>query len=225
MVTITIIIEGGILPSDNADTATMENSQNLRESLNRIFSELLQEEVSIIIQMGAGYRSAASLFVNSKENFLCLYVDLDAPKKDMPAWFQKLENENPAKPIVFSEEKRKKVFFMIQEMEAWILKQPAAIEKWGKTKCYTRLKAETAIEQHTLIKNKDIEEIAQPSHVLSTLVKHFFKRTYNGKNKKVQYGKLKSAPELLDQIDVKELLTKDSELRRFQEEIVQCVSI
>lgn len=214
MVTITIVIEGGVLSTDGIDVLTMDNSSALRQSLNRIFRELLNEEVSIVIQMGAGYRNAALRFLAGEKNHI-LYVDLDNQKDKQSEWFDKLATENPQKPIIISEEKQKNVFFMIQEMEAWILKYPMSIVEWGKANGFKRLHEKELIQKHKLINNKDIESLNKPSHVLKDIIKHFFSKEYNGKTKKIQYGKLKSAPGILDNIDTTELLALDMELQRF----------
>ena len=215
MVEIIVIVEGGIVNTDKADVLTVDNSQVLRQSINRVFSNLLNENVSIIIQMGGGYRNAALQFANNEKQNIYLYVDLDDKKQNIPNWFSKLETENPQRPIIISEEKKQNIFFMIQEMEAWILKQPDSIDKWANKNGYIRLHKSDSIHNHPLIKDKNIEDIKKPSNVLSVLIRHFFQREYSGKKKKIQYGKLKSAPELLDQLDENLLLNNDSELKRF----------
>lgn len=215
MVEVTIIIEGGVINTDTTDVLTVDNSQALRQSLNRIFSELINEEVSIIVQEAGGYKSAAKLFANNANRNVFLYVDLDDEKTNTAAWFKKLEARNPQNSIVISDEKKQNVFFMIQEMEAWMLKQPLAIESWGQTNGYERLYPNETIAKHSLIAGKDIESISKPSEKLKILIRHFFRNNYNGKKKKIQYGKLKSAPGLLDHIEAIKLLMADEELQRF----------
>lgn len=219
MVEITVIIEGGIVNTDTADILTVDNSQALRQSIHRIFSELLKEDVSIIIQLGAGYRNAASQFVKNKGQGVFLFIDLDDKKENIPNWFYRLETEKPQKPIIIPDLKKQDVFFMIQEMEAWILKQPHSIEKWGSVNGYLRLHPTDKINNHSLIVGENIENIKKPSNVLYNLIKHFFQKEHNGKKKKIQYGKLKSAPGLLDQLDVSALFHSDSELQRFRKSI------
>ncbi|KAA6315926.1 hypothetical protein EZS27_033691 [termite gut metagenome] len=214
MVEISLIIEGGVLPG-SADVVTMDNSQALRQSLHRIFKDVLGLEVSIKIQLGAGYRAATRQFAASSEKNCCLYVDLDNKRECIPDWFDKLVTENPGKPIHILDDKRQNVFFMIQEMEAWILKQPAAIERWGKDNHYIRTHSNEPIEGHSLIAGKNIEDINKPSNTLGEIIKHFFSKERDGKLKKVQYGKLKSAPGLLDCLNATELKENDAELQRF----------
>lgn len=220
MVEITVIIEGGTVNADTAAVQIVDNVSALRQSLNRIFSELLGENVSIIVQPGAGYRNAALQFLRNNKQAIFLYVDLDDKRENIAKWFDKIKDENPNRPIEIPEQRRQYVFFMIQEMEAWILKQPSAIDKWGTDNGYIRLYQAETIGGHSLIAGKDIESIEKPSEVLYNVIKHFFKREHNGKKKKIHYGKLKSAPSLLDRLDVAQLLDADSELQRFRETVM-----
>ncbi len=212
MVEIRVIIEGGMVNTAVADAQTVNNSQALRQSLHRIFSKLLMKEVSIIVELGAGYRNAAKKFVQTPQS-ACLYVDLDDKRENQSAWFDRLATANPDQPIVIPVAKRSNVFFMIQEMEAWILKQPQAIDRWAAFNNYQRLHADEPIENHSLIAGKDIETIGKPSEKLHDLIKHYYKDEH--RNKKIRYGKLKTAPGLLDHIDPVQLRSDDSELQRF----------
>ena len=65
-----------------------------------------------------------------------------------------------------------------------------------------------------MIREKDIEAINKPSEKLSILIRTFFEKESDGK-KKNSYGKLKSAPDILDEIEVEKLLPLDAELQRF----------
>ena len=212
MVNISVMIEGGAIDS-NTDVATVENTASLRQSFHRIFSELSGNEVKISVEPKAGYRNAARLFSKSSDNNTCLYVDLDDKKENIFNWFDELERGN--NPIIISDNKKGNVFFMIQEMEAWILKQPEIIEVWGQKERYTRLNPQEVLAQHSLIAGKNIEDISKPSGVLYDIIKHFFSKEYNGKKKKIQYGKLKTAPKLLDCLDVTILKSNDTEAERF----------
>jgi len=212
MVEITIMIEGGVLQHANNDVATLENTQSLRQSFHRIFSELLGREVKISVQPLAGYKNAARKFIETSANNLCLYVDLDEKKENMNKWF-----DEKISPLIIPENKKEKVFFMIQEMEAWILKQPEAIEIWGKKKKYTRTNPQEILSQHSLIAGKNVEDITKPSkNVLPFIIKHF----YSSEKKKIKYGKLKTAPELLDCLDVALLKKTDSEIERFYNYVI-----
>ncbi len=123
-----------------------------------------------------------------------------------------INKEYPDKSIVIPEEKIGKVFFMVQEMEAWFLKQPGCIERWRIEEEYERKHPDENIAEHSLIRGKDIESIRKPSDKLRTLIKKYIS---DGK-KSVKYGKLASAPGLLDNLDVATLLPLDRELQRFK---------
>ena len=213
MVTLSLIVEGGVYP-ENVDASTASNVEALRQSLHSFFSRLLnREDISIKLFMGQGYRNATKTFIAS-ETPIALFVDSDLSPKDIDKWYDKLINhQNPEMSIVIPKERVQYVFFMIQEMEAWFLKQPECLEKWAKNEGYTRIEEGNDISNHSVIKGKDIEEISKPSQKLAILMKKFFKKGKKG----ASYGKLKTSPGLLDAINTEDLITKDMELQRFKD--------
>lgn len=211
MVRLNIIVEGGV-PSTNQSAETADNVESLRQSLHHFFRRILEcDDMDIKVFMGWGYRSAARCFIN--EPGACLYVDSDGPRSATDEWFDKLQDKNtPEKNIIIPDEQKEMVFFMVQEMEAWFLKQPDCLVRWAKCEDYERLHTDEEIAAHSLLHNKNIEEIAKPSEKLKILMRHFFK-----KNKKAaRYGKLKTAPILLDALEVSALLPLDDDLQRFK---------
>ncbi len=210
MVKLNLIIEGGVY-TENVSADTANNAETLRESLHKFFTRLLgRDDVEITIFMGKGYRNAAKQFIE-EQSLIGLFVDSDLPPENKYLWFNKLiNNEHPEKTITIPKEKINSVFFMIQEMEAWFLKQPYCLEKWAQKEGYTK-KDTTSIGEHPILKNKDIEKISKPSEKLKIIMKHFFIK--NKKNAK--YGKLKTAPGLLDALNVPALKVLDNELQRF----------
>lgn len=214
MVTLRIIIEGGIHINGNVDVDTVNNVASLRQSLNKFFSRIISsDKVSIEIIIGTGYRAAAKRFAES-ESDVSLYVDSDLPAEAVDGWFDKLRNEeNPEKSIIIPDSKREDIYFMIQEMEAWFLKQPECIDRWVAAADLIRKNPEEKICNHSLIRGKDIELIRKPSEKLAILIKKY---VADEEGKAIKYGKLRTAPSLLDNLDVTSLLTKDAELRRFK---------
>ena len=214
MVNLNVIIEGGTF-DPNAGDETFSNVEALRESLNKFFTRLLKrEDISVRVDVGAGYRNAAKMFLkNTADQYL--YVDSD--NSDTSKWFDKLNHPDPSKAIIIPAEAKDKVFFMIQEMEAWFLKQPECLDRWGKTQGYKRVKDDTKISEDNLIDDKDIESMSKPSKILGVIVQRYFERTLpNGKKNKVKYGKLKSAPSIIDELDEDALVSVDKELYRFK---------
>ena len=212
MVTLNVIVEGQSVREDMAEKVA-SNAAALRQSLNGFFTRVLNtDEVQITIFMGDGYRNAARNYATDSGN-QCLYVDSDLPYDRRMEWFKKLINsEHPEKNIVIPADKVDNVFFMVQEMEAWFLKQPECIERWRVENDYDRKHPEDNIAEHSLIRGKNIEDIKKPSDKLATLIKKYI--FDNGKS--VKYGKLSSAPGLLDNLEVSTLLPLDRELQRFK---------
>ena len=214
MVNLNIIVEGGTFDSNSCEE-TFNNVEALRESLNKLFSRLLKrDDISVRVDMGAGYRSSAKMFVkNSKDRYL--YVDSD--NADTNKWFDSLDDADPAKAIVIPADAKDKVFFMIQEMEAWFLKQPECLDRWGAERGYIRQKQGTEIASDNQITGKDIESLSEPSRIVGVIIQRYFERILpDGKKKKVKYGKLKSAPAIIDNLDEQALVAVDKELYRFK---------
>lgn len=211
MVRLNLIVEGGVY-TDNVSAETASNVESLRQSLHKFFNRVLRrDDIEITIFMGAGYRNAAKQFVE-ENSLMGLFVDSDSPAKTKHLWFERLINtEHPEMTIIIPEEKKKHVFFMVQEMEAWFLKQPECLSRWAEMEGYSRKDAKLDISEHSLIKGKDIASISKPSEKLSLLMKRFFFK----ETKAAKYGKLKNAPLLLDSLNVDSLIPLDLELQRF----------
>ena len=211
MVRLNLIIEGGVY-TNNVSAETANNVEALRQSLHTFFTKILKrDDITITIFMGTGYRNAAKQFVESTTP-LGLFVDSDLPPEIKHVWFDKLINkEHPEMSITIPEEKMKHIFFMVQEMEAWFLKQPDCLESWAKSEGYSRKNAKFNISDHSLIKGKDIEMVSKPSEKLVLIMKCFF---FKG-SKPAKYGKLRTSPRLLDSLDIDALLPLDLELQRF----------
>lgn len=211
MVRLNLIVEGGVY-TDNVSAETASNVESLRQSLHKFFNRVLsRDDIEITIFMGAGYRNAAKQFVE-ENSLMGLFVDSDSPAKTKHLWFERLINtEHPEMTIIIPEEKKKHVFFMVQEMEAWFLKQPECLSRWAEMEGYSRKDAKLDISEHSLFKGKDIESISKPSKKLYLLMKRFFFK----ETKAAKYGKLKNAPLLLDSLNVDSLIPLDLELQRF----------
>lgn len=211
MVKLNIVVEGGIA-LDNVSADTANNVEALRQSLYKFFVKVLRrEDLDITVFMGWGYRMAAKHFLKDPASN-CLYVDSDEPYSTKHKWFERLVNDiHPEKTIIIPDSQKSMIFFMVQEMEAWFLKQPDCLDRWAIAEGYSRKDTHENIAEHSLIKGKDIENISKPSVKLEIIMKRYFV-----KNKKAaKYGKLKIAPTLLDSLDPETLIPIDLELQRF----------
>lgn len=210
MVRLNIIVEGGVaLNNISADTAN--NVEVLRQSLHKFFTRVLsREDLDIIVNPAWGYRSAVKRFLGSTSD--CLYIDSDEPPATRHKWFERLVNDtHPEKTILIPDARKSMIFFMVQEMEAWFLKQPDCLSRWADVEGYTRKDSHENIAEHSLLRGRNIEDISKPKDKLKIIMRRYF---HKGK-KVAKYGELKTAPVLLDSLDVPALIPVDLELQRF----------
>lgn len=220
---IRIVIEGGVLPHNKNGSTTNEKTINtydgsevLREELKKFFMNVLGiSDLSVIVTYEGGYKNAARVFVAQQEEDY-LYTDLDDVPEKRSEWFDKMEQDG----ILISAERRQAVFFWIQEMEAWFLKQPQCIEAWAAVK---RIEIKKPIASDPLIAGKDIEHLPhKPSYVMKVIFGRDLKNTKKGRNGKPQklvYGKLRVAPRLIPYLEPQKLKEQDTELQSFVESV------
>lgn len=194
MVRIRITMEGGIVKNLNDNAQTIQNSEALRESFNKLFSSVLKDSIKIIIDIRGGIEHTINYYKKCVESDsqVLLLIDLDDSK---------IERNNKIISYGLSEY-NESIFFMIQKMEAWILSQPNVIEE-----CYSHLKSSTTkISTDNNILNKNIEDIPHPDFVLKTIFARYFEVLKNGKKSKFIYGKLKTTPILIQRLDIHKLM-------------------
>ena len=220
---IRIIVEGGAYPTNNTHSATdltLDGSEVLREELKKFFTAVLGiADISIIVSYQAGYKNAAKIFISKpEENYL--YTDLDDIPERRADWFTHLAEVG----IVIPDERKPDVFFWIQEMEAWFLKQPQSIERWATDR---NIKIKRAIVEDPLISGKDIEHLQhKPSYVMKVIFQRDLENTRKGKNGKIQkleYGKLRHAPRIIPYLIPQDLMANDAELRAFVKRVKEQV--
>lgn len=217
---INVYVEGGVI-NGNVDATTNNNSEALREELNRFMRRALNcDNISIVVKKCSGYKEAAKQFINAtnnEENYL--YVDLDRKPEQRDEWFKSLSDDG----IKMSKDKTEHVSFWIQEMEAWFLKQPEAIELWAKDENLIRKpKQNHPLANHPSIKDKDIEHLQhKASFLMGVILRQVFavKKSASGKMYNLKYGKLRHAPGIIAHLNPSDLMCKDSELKSFCEKI------
>ncbi|MFT5918202.1 MAG: hypothetical protein ACJAWV_001378 [Flammeovirgaceae bacterium] len=204
-VEIKLFVEGGVLNSENVNIQTINNTVKLRESFYKLFAQSVDPSVfRLEVYMGASDKNTAKLFKNdvAKKADALLLIDLDAGiYKDKAGKLKALDLVSISN----------RVFFMVQEMEAWILSQPDKIEE-----CFyylKRVKENLEIADDNTIKDKDIEKILKPSEKLKVILGRYFLVEKKGKQKKKKYdSKLKDGSDLL-------MLLDSSRLRKSFEDV------
>lgn len=221
---VNVYVEGGII-NGNVDATTSNNSEALREELNRFMQRALhRNDISIVVKKFSGYKEAAKQFIytTDKENNY-LYVDLDRKPELRNEWFKSLSDDG----IEMPQDKTNHVSFWIQEMEAWFLKQPEAIERWAEDENLTRKKGQDSpLSEHPSIKNKDIEHLQQKaSYLMGVILRQVFapqekgRKSASGKVRDLKYGKLRHAPGIIAHLNPIDLISKDNELKSFCEKV------
>lgn len=221
---VNVYVEGGVI-NGNVDATTSNNSEALREELNRFMQRALhRDDISIVVKKCSSYKEAAKQFINAtdeEENYL--YVDLDRKPELRDEWFKSLLEDG----IVMPQEKTDHVSFWIQEMEAWFLKQPEAIELWAEDEGLHRKKGQDApLSEHPSIKDKDIEHLQQKaSFLMGVILRQVFaplkktKKSASGKVRDIKYGKLRHAPGIIAHLNPSDLINKDRELESFCQKV------
>lgn len=208
MVSVTIYIEGGVLPNSETAAATVNNSQQLRESFNKLFRQLLnEEEFNLKVEMGGGEKQTVKFFKNAMEKGEDAIVLLDVyAHKNKQAKLQAPDFDLSNYDSV--------VFFMVREMEAWILSQPRVIEEYAKKERLKRIKINSLLEDDEWIKDKKVQTIDKPSDILHTLLGRYFRTKRDKKPKYNKGGKLKMAPKMMELLQFKQLENDFDDIER-----------
>ncbi|MCI5120719.1 MAG: DUF4276 family protein [Candidatus Electrothrix sp. AUS4] len=209
MVDIIIYIEGAGNINDPA-ALTTDNSAVFRENFHKLFSQQLSPtKFNLMIRpFGSVTQARNRLECIEKQGMnAVLLIDLDGPKEKRKARLQYYEP--------FDTEK---IFFMIQEMEAWILSQPDKIEEFGEIQGLTRKRAGGSINNNPLLKGKHPEQLSRPSGKLATIFKQYFDVVKVRRNKErtmgKRYSKTKDGPKLIGLLELNRLMECFDEAKR-----------
>jgi hypothetical protein len=202
MVVVTVFFEGGANPNENPNVATFDNTNRLRESFNKLLNSGLENE-KVRVQAEPAY-SITNVVKIRNPNALLL-IDLDGPK-DIKS--KRLKDNKLIDVQDF-------VFFMVQQMEAWILSQPEVIETVFE---YYKAKG-VSIKDDPKIRDKHPESITSPEDILYDILKRRFSYIKAGKKKKLKYGKLKHSPDLIEKLDIQKLKATFEDVKLLMEKI------
>ncbi len=208
MIDITIYIEG--VKSDNPAVVTVDNTAVFRENFHKLFSQQLSSETfNLIIQPFGTITQSRKMLEHIEKQGIngVLLIDLDAPKE------QRLERLNQYEPFDTS-----KIFFMIQEMEAWILSQVDKIEEFARNEGLIRKRVNEDIQSNPLIKNIHPEAISKPDEKLDTIFRQYFDivkiRGNKESRKGKRYSKTKDGAKLIGLLELKFLMRDFDEAQR-----------
>lgn len=219
---IRILVEGGVVGGNPtlttvANNMIAQNSAQLRQALHEFFVRLLEhEDVDIKLTIAGGNKSGYKQFVEKQMEDV-YYTDLDRKPSKRHEWFDTMEADG----IKASSERKEKVFFWIQEMEAWFLKYPQSITDWISSEGILMKSGShiTEDEYMTIQAPEQVENLQQkPSRIMETLFQRYLLSPRNGKDdkpRKLRYGKLRHAPRIIPFLSPQEILKQDAELRRF----------
>lgn len=209
MVRVTIYMEGGTKADTDAGK-TVGASAAMREGFSKLLHKVLPETAyDLVIKPSGGYRETTILFKNTlgERPDQALLIDLDGAEATRNERIAKLDLSTWAD----------QVFFMVQEMEAWFLSQPAIIDQYGIDQNFT-IKKEASVAKHTLLKGKIVQEIEKPSQKLDRIFKEHFaiEKQKGGKTKKRprSYDKGKDTTDLLAGLDLEQLRQTFTDVNR-----------
>lgn len=202
MVTVTVFFEGGGRSHDNKNVETVENTSRLRESFNKLLNQGLANE-NVKIQAQPAYSITNVVKIRQKNSLLLMDLDGSKTIKQQRIMDNKLIDIQDT------------LFFMVQEMEAWILSQPEVIET-----VFSHYKTKGGlISEDEAIKGKEIENITKPSNVLYILLQRHFTYTKGEKVKKLKYGKLTHSPSLIERLNIQKLCETFEDVRLLMQKI------
>ena len=146
MVNIHIFIEG-IATNDSADVNTVDRSAEFRRAFHKLLSQSFENElIALSIEPATGWKAAAKTYIRHQQkggkNY-CLLIDLDGRIETKSNRLNESLEGMKETLAHFPND----VFFMIQEMEAWILSQPNVIDSYAENKGFRR-KLDRIVGEH-----------------------------------------------------------------------------
>lgn len=204
MVKVSVFVEG---PPVSNDTSSLESLYAVNElEFQRAFNQLLSQELDLqdveIAVFSLGSVTKAPTYAKQiieKEIDALILIDLDAPPEER---VKRLQDN-------YIIEAHDRIFFMIQEMEAWILSQPSIIDNFAKINKLNRKKPDEEIAENSLLKGKNPKYISGPKKKLKTLFSQYLQEKKQRGNrinlKNRRYNERRDAPALIRLLSLSQL--------------------
>ncbi len=165
---------------------TDDTNGDLRQGFSSLFSQKLEGKMPRI-RMAEGKSQAINKFKKPLPNDKpLLVIDLDKPDSFKTAFLKEEDLEDQST----------KIFFMVQEMEAWFLSQPAILDDFYNHEISSRIKRRPV-------------EIENPSDELIRLTKNI--------PKKEHYHKVRHGVELLKLLNLDNLMNEFNDVKNLIE--------
>jgi hypothetical protein len=215
MVNIVVFVEGGVIPQQNPSAQTFINSEKLREGFHKLLSQIAPEEgFNLEIRPGADFARSTQAFLEFETSEVkVLILDLDRSKIHRLSRLQELG-------LVESQDH---VYFMIQEMEAWILSQPDIIEGYCSDHFIRSHSAKVFSEDPVFKLNP--EDITYPSEKLHVVLARYFLTEKIGRMVKLKYGKLKHGPAFIARLNANRLSEMFVDVQRLKAKLQSASNI
>ena len=190
MAVIRIFIEGGIVPHVNDAAQTVNNSQRLREAFYKLLTqELGGFDFRLEVEMSGGWRQTLNRWKRSNSEKATLFVLIDSARPPDLISERITELQIPPESV-------NRVFFMVQEMEAWMLSQPERIVEVFRENLKS---SETNFLEAVRSKGAP-RRIAVPSDQLRYLLGRHVRVEKNGRMRKKKYNKLTDGAAFLEKL-------------------------
>jgi hypothetical protein len=177
MVTIILFVEGGIGKNDPNALRFLTNNASIRRAFNTLFTKLLENiEVKIVVEL-VGSKTILNSINGFTPTSSYFWRDLDA---NIDKRMNVLEDIVKKNDLIL----KSNVFFMIQELESWIISQLDIMD-------IAFVDIDKTVIKHSLIRGTLPQNINNPSEKLRTLSRLFFKDKLN-EGQPYLYQKLKN---------------------------------
>jgi len=170
---------------------TDDTNGDLRKGFRILLEKKMKNNNMPEIKLGNDKAATIRKFKHSNHQISLAMIDLDGKDIIDRSEIIKIKNDDLCKLGVYDE--RERVFYMVQEMEAWFLSQPEVLEQYYNDKKIV-----------SRIPKKNSELIPDPSDILQKITKD---------TKKGKYHKVRDGVALLCKLDIEKLINDFEDVR------------